>query len=101
MWVLICLQLFVDESICADSKSNATQPCDSRFMIDYQAYYKFHKDAEAFAFSDRRVAAFDTWPQQIIATADLSSVNTMLLPPGIHGFFLREKKWGMCSLLPE
>ncbi len=64
-------------------------------MIDYQTYYKFHKDAEAFAFSGRRVAAFDTWPQQISATADLSSVNTMLLPPGIHGFFLQEKKWGM------
>ncbi len=90
-----------DESRCAYWKSDATQPCDSRFMIDYRTYYKFHKNTEAFAFSGRRAAAFDKAPHQLSATADLSSVDTMLLPPGIHAFFLQEKKWGMCSSLPK
>ncbi|KAG7284291.1 hypothetical protein NEMBOFW57_010660 [Staphylotrichum longicolle] len=49
--------------------------------------------ADAFAFSCNRVAAFDPWPEQISASDELSSINKILLPPGIHGFFLKEKAW--------
>lgn len=63
-------------------------------------YRKFHAQAEAFMFLNRRVAPFDKWPEQVEATApELDPVNTMLLPPGIHGFFLKDKKWGV-SYLP-
>ncbi len=91
----------VNESRCAYWKNNGTQPRDSRFMVDHQTYYKFHKNTEAFAFSSRRAVAFDKWPHQISATADLSAWDTMLLLPSIHAFFLQEKTWGMCDLLPE
>jgi hypothetical protein len=64
-------------------------------MIDYQMYRKFHSLAAAFVFSPRGVVSFDTWPQQISATTTtLSPIDTMLLPAGIHGFFLKDKKWG-------
>ncbi|KAK4032147.1 Fidgetin-like protein 1 [Parachaetomium inaequale] len=69
-------------------------PWDSRCIIDYQMYRKFHSLASAFVFSSRGVVSFDNWPQQISATtATLSPTDTMLLPAGIHGFFLKDKKW--------
>jgi hypothetical protein len=37
---------------------------------------------------------FDTWRTDIANTATLSPIETLLLPPGIHGFFLKDKKWG-------
>jgi hypothetical protein len=65
-------------------------------MIDYHMYRKFHQHAEAFTnFSARRVVPFDKWPQQIEATtSELSPANTLLLPAGIHGFLLKDKRWG-------
>jgi len=63
-------------------------------MIDYQIYHKFHGHADAFRFSNQRVVTFDTWRTDIANTATLSPIETLLLPPGIHGFFLKDKKWG-------
>ncbi|KAK8043796.1 AAA family ATPase [Apiospora phragmitis] len=49
-------------------------PIESRFMLDYQVYSEFHAHSEI--------------------SAELSDAHTILLPPGIHGFFLKkEKKW--------
>lgn len=67
-------------------------------MIDYQVYYKFHSISDAFRFSEKRKAAYDEWPSQIPYDTDLSPVNLMLLPPGIHGFIMKEKKWGEQNL---
>jgi hypothetical protein len=67
-------------------------------MIDYQVYRKFHGNADAFMFHEAKPAPFDNWPNEIDvandSTGELSPANVMLLPPGIHGFFLKDKKWG-------
>ena len=63
-------------------------------MIDYQTYRKFHSTASAFAFSHTAKALYDQWPDSISNTKTLSEDNLMLLPPDIHGFFLKEKRWG-------
>ncbi|KAK4154223.1 Fidgetin-like protein 1 [Chaetomidium leptoderma] len=77
-----------------DYQGERVYPWDSRCMIDYQIYRKFHNSADAFVFSDRQVIAFDNRPREISSTTtQLSQDDTMLLPPGIHGFFLKEKKW--------
>ncbi|KAK6860766.1 P-loop containing nucleoside triphosphate hydrolase protein [Apiospora arundinis] len=68
-------------------------PSDSRFMLDYQIYSKFHSISEAFTFSTRRKAPYDSWPDSIPNTAQLPPIHKVLLPAGIHGFFLKEKKW--------
>lgn len=83
----------------AISLTATKQSWDSRCIIDYQMYRMFHNHAEAFKFSACRVVSFDKWPQQIEAiTAELDQISTMLLPPGIHGFFLKDKKWGTCKV---
>jgi hypothetical protein len=70
-------------------------------MVDYQTYHSFHTYADAFKFSQVKRAIFDNAPEEIsAATAELSAVDTILLPPGIHGFFLKEKKWGTPLLSP-
>jgi hypothetical protein len=62
-------------------------------MVDYQVYSKFHGDSEAFKFSAKPQVPYDQWPDAIPNTATLTEAHKMLLPPGIHGFFLKEKKW--------
>ncbi|GAB1317958.1 hypothetical protein MFIFM68171_08168 [Madurella fahalii] len=76
-----------------DYRGERIYPPDSRCMIDYQMYRKFHALADAFSFSTRPAAMFDQWPQEISVTTKLCPSNLMLLPPGIHGFFLKDKKW--------
>jgi hypothetical protein len=66
-------------------------------MIDYQVYSKFHGISEAFQFSTRDQAAYDPWPDTISNKSSLSQTHMMLLPPGIHGFFFKEKKWSKFS----
>ena len=66
-------------------------------MIDYQVYSKFHSASEAFQFSTIPKVAYDAWPSEIPSSAELSEVDTMLLPLGIHGFFMKEKKWGRAA----
>ncbi|KAK3370368.1 hypothetical protein B0H63DRAFT_315213 [Podospora didyma] len=68
-------------------------PCDSRFMVDYQIYSKFHINAEAFLFSTKSIADFDRWPESLSYNALLSEPQLILLPPGVHGFYFKEKKW--------
>lgn len=69
-------------------------------MIDYTTFRRFHPKAEAFQFSNRPVASFDLWPETIPYNATLDENLTILLPPYIHGFFLKEKKWGMSLSIP-
>ncbi|KAK7953074.1 P-loop containing nucleoside triphosphate hydrolase protein [Apiospora saccharicola] len=66
---------------------------DRVFMLDYQVYSKFHSMSEALTFSSKAKASYDKWPESIPNTAQLSPVHRLLLPPGIHGFYLKEKKW--------
>ena len=63
-------------------------------MIDYQTYRKFHGAATAFSFSRSAKALYDRWPESISNNSYLSEDNFMLLPPEIHGFFLKDKRWG-------
>lgn len=65
-------------------------------MIDYKTYQMFHHGSEAFKFWAPVFIPFDKRPQRIdiTITTELSETDIMLLPPGIHGFFLKEKKWG-------
>ena len=63
-------------------------------MIDYRTYRRFHPQAEAFQFSGKALAPFDRWPETIPHNATLDKNLIILLPPFIHGFFLKEKKWG-------
>lgn len=57
-------------------------------------YSKFHANSEVFEFSFKRRAPYDRWPDSFPIGTKMSNANKMLLPPGIHGFFLKEKKWG-------
>ena len=63
-------------------------------MLDYQIYYKFHPQSEAFGFSVKIRATYDQWRENIPNSSSLHPIEMMLLPPGIHGFFMKEKKWG-------
>ncbi|KAI0908788.1 hypothetical protein F4823DRAFT_597286 [Ustulina deusta] len=76
-----------------DYKGERIYPSDSRYMLDYQIYYKFHPESGAFAFSERSRIAYDKWPENISNRSSLRPIEMMLLPPGIHGFFMKEKKW--------
>ncbi|KAM7185678.1 Fidgetin-like protein 1 [Naviculisporaceae sp. PSN 640] len=76
-----------------DYQRERSYPPDSRFMIDYQVYSKFHTTSPAFVFSLVERAAFDTWPEEISNDDTLSDDQLMLLPADIHGFFFKEKKW--------
>jgi hypothetical protein len=63
-------------------------------MIDYKTYRIFHPSAEAFHFSQSSLAPFDRWPEKIPHNATLDDDLIILLPPFIHGFFLKDKRWG-------
>lgn len=63
-------------------------------MIDYRTYRKFHSTAAAFSFSHSVQDVYDKWPAFIDNTSNPSDENLMLLPPEIHGFFLKDKRWG-------
>ncbi|KAI1379319.1 hypothetical protein F4677DRAFT_464703 [Hypoxylon crocopeplum] len=76
-----------------DYKGEHIYPSDSRCMIDYQVYFKFHSNSDAFVFSKNSKATYDPWPDSIPITATLPQSLKMLLPPGVHGFFVKEKKW--------
>ncbi|KAK0744480.1 P-loop containing nucleoside triphosphate hydrolase protein [Apiosordaria backusii] len=62
-------------------------------MVDYQVYSKFHGNADAFRFSEKDIANFDKWPKTQSHKTSLSKEDLILLPQGIHGFYLKEKKW--------
>ncbi|KAI0428596.1 hypothetical protein F5Y09DRAFT_332445 [Xylaria sp. FL1042] len=76
-----------------DYKGERIYPLDSRCMLDYQTYYKFHPASEAFRFSMKNRAPYDRWPNTISNSSSLNPIDMILLPPGIHGFFMKEKKW--------
>ncbi|KAL2143334.1 hypothetical protein VTI28DRAFT_10577 [Corynascus sepedonium] len=78
-----------------DYKGERVYPWDSRCMIDYKTYQMFHHGSEAFKFWAPVFIPFDKRPQRIdiTITTELSETDIMLLPPGIHGFFMKEKKW--------
>ncbi|KAI1111946.1 hypothetical protein F5Y14DRAFT_453540 [Nemania sp. NC0429] len=76
-----------------DYRGECIYPSDSRHMLDYQTYYKFHASSEAFNFSPHSIAPYDRWPDKISNSSSLQPTELMLLPPGIHGFFMKEKKW--------
>jgi hypothetical protein len=63
-------------------------------MIDYKTYRRFHPKAETFQFSTHAIAPFDRWPEHIPHNAIIDNTLIILLPPFIHGFFLKDKKWG-------
>ncbi|KAI0972612.1 hypothetical protein F4678DRAFT_460182 [Xylaria arbuscula] len=76
-----------------DFKGERIFPSDSRCMLDYQIYYKFHPSSEAFHFSMKNKATYDQWPDTISNNSSLRPIDMVLLPSGIHGFFMKEKKW--------
>ncbi|TLS27550.1 hypothetical protein PpBr36_05390 [Pyricularia pennisetigena] len=78
----------------ANYSRDYTYPTESRFMLDYHVYAKFHALSEAFKFSTKQKSPYDGWPDLVPITSELSDKQVMLLPPGIHGFFLKEKNWG-------
>ncbi|KAK3314264.1 hypothetical protein B0H66DRAFT_568105 [Apodospora peruviana] len=77
-----------------DYQGERIYPWDTRCMIDYETYHKFHPHAAAFSFGGHRSnVSFDMWPTELRKDTILTPLQTMLLPPGIHGFLLGEKKW--------
>jgi hypothetical protein len=63
-------------------------------MIDYQTYRKFHQQAEAFTFSKATKHPFDRRRDWYSESSLLKDEDYLLMPPQIHGFVLKEKKWG-------
>ncbi|OCL11062.1 P-loop containing nucleoside triphosphate hydrolase protein [Glonium stellatum] len=66
---------------------------ETRCMIDYQTYRSFHPRADTFTFSTKNRVLFDKWSTSIPHNGALSKVDFLLLPPDIHGYPLKEKKW--------
>lgn len=63
-------------------------------MIDYRTYHNFHPNTAAFVFSGKPKVPFDSWPTTIANNImTLDEVHLILLPPEIHAFPLKEKKW--------
>lgn len=62
-------------------------------MIDYQTYRNFHPRADAFEFGAKNRVLFDKWPTSIPHNGTLHETDFLLLPPDIHGYPLKEKKW--------
>lgn len=63
-------------------------------MIDYQTYRKFHQHAVAFTFSKATKHPFDQRRDYFSESNLLQDEDYILMPPQIHGFVLKEKKWG-------
>jgi len=63
-------------------------------MIDYQTYRKFHQGAEAFIFSNIPNHPLDRRRYRFSESSLPSDEDYLLMPPQIHGFVLKEKKWG-------
>ncbi|KAI0878207.1 hypothetical protein GGS24DRAFT_13174 [Hypoxylon argillaceum] len=76
-----------------DYKGERTYPSDSRCMLDYQMYHKFHPTSDAFAFSDKKRTTYDQWPDFVSNSSSLRPIEMILLPPSIHAFFMKENKW--------
>jgi len=66
-------------------------------MIDYSTYRRLHRDAHAFRAAEQPkqpAVPFDPWPYDIDVNSTISEDDLMVLPPDVHGFHLKEKKWG-------
>ncbi|CAD6593389.1 MAG: hypothetical protein ASARMPREDX12_007125 [Alectoria sarmentosa] len=66
---------------------------DSRFMIDYQTYFKFHPSAAAYDFDRAEKYPFDTRPMYLDSNADCNADLYCLMAPDTYGFYFTEKKW--------
>lgn len=65
----------------------------ARCMIDYQTYRKFHGFSGAFSFSEGSKLLFDNRRDNIHQSEIPNEEDYILMPPQIHGFVLKEKKW--------
>ena len=77
---------------CSESLTYSEQP-DSRFMIDYQTYFKFHPSAAAYDFDRAEKYPFDTRPMYLDSNADCNADLYCLMAPDTYGFYFTEKKW--------
>ncbi|KAH8195787.1 hypothetical protein TruAng_010061 [Truncatella angustata] len=83
-----------------DSKGDQFYTNESRWMVDYRTYRQMHPTPENFVFRDVAKVAFDRWPETIPCTLEtLESNCSVLLPPEIHAFSFKKKKWS--SLLVD
>jgi hypothetical protein len=62
-------------------------------MIDYRTYLQMHPTSPAFNFSTHQKVPFDRWPETISHHTELKDDNLLILPPEIHGFAFKKKKW--------
>lgn len=58
-----------------------------------------HPEAKNFKFSSNDILPFDVWPENIPQDAMLKEDSLILLPPYIHGYFLKDKGWGRSSFV--
>ncbi|RDW73420.1 hypothetical protein BP6252_07327 [Coleophoma cylindrospora] len=71
---------------------------NTRFMIDYCTYRKLHPfasifDVTIFAPTPPGYKLIDKRPLNLSIKEDPSDESLMILPPNVHGFDLKEKKW--------
>ncbi len=70
-------------------------------MVDSQTFLDDHSNLDVCQISTFSPLPFDTWPQKILNTENLSQLETILLPPDIPAFFLAEQKWGASFPTPN
>ena len=70
------------------------QPVNSRFIIDHNTFGAYHPDHIKCDSLKDRLGRFDRWPERVPYTANLSKEQLILLPPGIHAFYMQNKTWG-------
>ncbi|KAH7011098.1 hypothetical protein EDB80DRAFT_711244 [Ilyonectria destructans] len=66
---------------------------ETRCMIDYRTFKKFHPESSDLTFSYHRIDSFDPWPETMRYDMELSDTHMIIMPPTIHGFILKQKNW--------
>ncbi|KAJ4154773.1 hypothetical protein LMH87_000052 [Akanthomyces muscarius] len=76
-----------------DYNGHCMYPVNSRFIIDHNTFGAYHPDHITCDSLQDRLGRFDRWPERVPYTANLSKEQLILLPPGIHAFYMQNKTW--------
>ena len=59
-------------------------------MIDYSTYRRLHMQ---WSPTPMAPGTFDPWPETVNIDKELDPKHTIIFPPNVHAFDLKEKEW--------